>query len=352
MFGRVGTWDSRRGLRRRRGDGLAAGRLSSRAHTRTLALATSTSLCSLLLVSVLAGAVGQGNRQGTTSPGDQRPFAGTDVAPRVPALPVFSVFSAGSASGSPSPLYLATTGVPTPVAPRVTQASLLLLLLSPTPLSATASSPSALSLRIAPRFHYVRGYSVQHGWLCYGWPDGAYHCTARWRLSGGRYLSLNPGWVPSQGGALAVHVTVTVTAHVTTDVAAAPRGISQWAFTGRASYPEPAGTFQGYSWGWCTSGAALLAHDNVRGLGNALDWTRNAASRGMMTGATPQAGATVVFQPYVQGAGGGGHVGHVLAVYSSGWFLVEESNFWWNGGGFGRISFRYAHVGSGVSFIY
>jgi len=27
-------------------------------------------------------------------------------------------------------------------------------------------------------------------------------------------------------------------------------------------------------------------------------------------------------------------------------------SFYWNGGGWGRISFRYAHTGPGVAFIY
>jgi len=197
----------------------------------------------------------------------------------------------------------------------------------------------------------VRGYSVQSGWLCYGWSTGAYHCTQHWRGSAGHYVSLNPGWVPSQVTAASsqpsTHISVATAAP-----APAPAHISQWAYTGRGAYPQPRGTFQGYSWGWCTSGAAMLAHDNVRGLGNALDWTRNAAARGMATGTAPRAGATVVFQPYVQGALGGGHVAHVLAVYTNGWMLIEESNFWWNGGGFGRLSFRYVHTGPGVSFIY
>jgi hypothetical protein len=31
---------------------------------------------------------------------------------------------------------------------------------------------------------------------------------------------------------------------------------------------------------------------------------------------------------------------------------LEWLNFYFNGGGWGRISYRYAHVGSGVQFIY
>jgi len=39
-------------------------------------------------------------------------------------------------------------------------------------------------------------------------------------------------------------------------------------------------------------------------------------------------------------------------VYPGGWFLVSEMNFFWNGGGWGRVDYRFAHAGSGVSFIY
>ena len=49
----------------------------------------------------------------------------------------------------------------------------------------------------------------------------------------------------------------------------------------------------------------------------------------------PAVGATVVFQPHVQGASSAGHVGHVEKVYGNGWFLISEMAFYWNGGGFG-----------------
>jgi surface antigen len=218
--------------------------------------------------------------------------------------------------------------------------------------SMTAPTAHAASTSL----RYQRGYSVQGSWLCYGWSNGAFHCTQRWHRSGGHLVSDNPGWVPNGGSSSArtsstTHHSSTVNTF-TTSFSSAPRGISAWAWTGHGSYSEPRGAFQGYSWGWCTSGAAMMAHDNVSGLGNAASWTRNAAARGMATGYVPRAGATVVFQPGVQGASSGGHVGHVVAVYSNGWFLLAETAFWWNGGGFGRVSYRYAHAGSGVSFIY
>lgn len=48
--------------------------------------------------------------------------------------------------------------------------------------------------------HFQRGYSVQSGWLCYGWNNGAYHCTYHWhRDAAGRLISDNRAWVPNYG---------------------------------------------------------------------------------------------------------------------------------------------------------
>jgi hypothetical protein len=110
-----------------------------------------------------------------------------------------------------------------------------------------------------------------------------------------------------------------------------------------------------YSWafGQCTWWAQYKRQDeNLMRMGNAMYWASGAAGRGYHVGTVPVAGATVVFQPGVQGAGGAGHVAHVEAVYPNGWFLVSEMNFYDNGGGWGRVDYRFAHSGSGVQFIY
>lgn len=107
------------------------------------------------------------------------------------------------------------------------------------------------------------------------------------------------------------------------------------------------------AFGQCTWWAQHERQDeNLRGIGNARYWASGAAARGYQVGTTPQANATVVFQPYVQGASPVGHVGHVIAVYPDGWFLMSEMNAFGNGGGWGWVSYRYAHAGSGVNFIY
>ncbi len=107
------------------------------------------------------------------------------------------------------------------------------------------------------------------------------------------------------------------------------------------------------AWGQCTWWAQYERRDeNLQSIGNAQYWAAGAAARGYRVGSVPAAGSTVVFQPGVQGAGGAGHVAHVVAVYPNGWFLVSEMNFYWNGGGWARVDYRYAHAGAGVAFIY
>lgn len=107
-----------------------------------------------------------------------------------------------------------------------------------------------------------------------------------------------------------------------------------------------------YYFGTCTWGAAYLARHNAYGLGNAMDWTYNAVWHGLPTGTYPVVNATVVFSPYNQGAGYLGHVAQVVQVIDGYWFVVREMNFWWNGGGWNRWDYRYAHAGWGVTFIY
>ncbi|HKS70525.1 MAG TPA: CHAP domain-containing protein [Ktedonobacterales bacterium] len=108
-----------------------------------------------------------------------------------------------------------------------------------------------------------------------------------------------------------------------------------------------------WAFGQCTWWAQYKKqNENLTRMGSAMYWAAGAASRGYRTGSVPAAGATVVFQPGVQGAGGYGHVAHVEAVYPGGWFLMSEMNFYVNGGGWGRVDYRYAHAGWGVSFIY
>ncbi len=212
-------------------------------------------------------------------------------------------------------------------------------------LSAFAASPAQ-----AASFRYYRGYSVQHGWLCYGWPNGALHCTTHWRrTASGALISYNPAWVPNVGGS-----SSRSGGSGGGSGGSAPGGVSQWAIPpGYHSYAmgDFAGDPNHAYFGQCT----WYAWDRRKDRGvfvAAYRWTSVAASRGIPTGSAPAAGATAVFAPGVQGASGGGHVAHVERVLGGGWFLVSEMNFYFNGGGWGRVSYRYAHSGPGVSFVY
>jgi surface antigen len=109
-----------------------------------------------------------------------------------------------------------------------------------------------------------------------------------------------------------------------------------------------------YTWGYCTWWAAhAKPTENLSRLGNANVWVVNARKRGLSTGSAPRVGATAVFAPGVQGAGSLGHVAHVIAV-SGNRFEVSEMNFYGGSprGGFGKVDYRWATAGSGVTFIY
>jgi hypothetical protein len=147
----------------------------------------------------------------------------------------------------------------------------------------------------------------------------------------------------------------------TAGVGVSPAPLSPWppypwiAVPGHPAFAmqEPASGYYWWAFGQCTWWAQYERQDeNLRHMGNAQYWANGAAGRGYAVSSVPKPNTTVVFQPGVQGAGGAGHVAHVIAVYPGGWFLVSEMNFFWNGGGYARVDYRYAHSGWGVQFIY
>lgn len=161
-------------------------------------------------------------------------------------------------------------------------------------------------------------------WYCRVLTSQSYHCTTHWHRSGSQVISDNPAWVPNGS--------------IRSSSTRATALVSSTANT--------------YPWGQCTWGAKALTRENVNHLGNARDWLANARARGLPTGSTPRVGATVVYQPGVQGAGSLGHVAHVVSVLSNGRFVVEEMNYRGFGGGFGTFSYRTSWTGWGVGFIY
>ncbi|HEX9039070.1 MAG TPA: CHAP domain-containing protein [Ktedonobacterales bacterium] len=226
------------------------------------------------------------------------------------------------------------------------------------------------------------------------------HCASQWHIAtDGGLISDAPTWVPNPTGAwpdasdtdaatLALLSKLYATAHranatanlhtaihTSNKVASSkprprpqpspnpgpvsppPGGIGPWVpVPGHPSYGFHDFSGDPYSWmyGECTWWAWYMRRDEPQlgRLGMASNWIANARALGMRTGYTPVAGATVVFQPYVQGAGSGGHAAHVQQVLGGGWFIISEMNFYWNGGGWGRVDWRYVHTGPGVAFIY
>jgi hypothetical protein len=67
----------------------------------------------------------------------------------------------------------------------------------------------------------------------------------------------------------------------------------------------------------------------------------------------PVAGAAIFFYGNVQGADSAGHWAQVVAIAPDNyWILISEMNFDWRGAGWGKIDYRYVHVGPGVIFTY
>lgn len=254
---------------------------------------------------------------------------------------------------------------------------------------ANATPANASRAQAAPPRTWL---TLDRPWLCRIWsvPTGqTRHCTTRWHLdSRGRVVSDDPAWVPVGAGddpldvellwfdrgpeaemyrhprnLKPVSVAVAAPRRYTTFSASAPSTVSYgsgpfgfWTPPpGHPAYrlPDYAGDPNAAYYGYCTWYAQYRRMDErLINLGNAWQWAFNAPSHGLRVGTAPAVGATVVFQPGVEGAGGAGHVGHVEAVYGGGWFLISEMNMTWNGGGWGRVSYRYVLVERGVSFIY
>ena len=104
-----------------------------------------------------------------------------------------------------------------------------------------------------------------------------------------------------------------------------------------------------FPWGQCTWWAANMRPDiGYRVSGNAWYWGASAANAGFAVNGYPTVGSIAVFQPGVQGAWGLGHVAYVTSVGSNGWFQVSEMDFPY----LGKVTYRWAHTGWGVTFIH
>lgn len=122
--------------------------------------------------------------------------------------------------------------------------------------------------------------------------------------------------------------------------------ISQWAIPpgcyANVYTPNPADYPYRPTWGWCNWWPEET-HTNLQG----------DAALNLPKHHTPIVGATVWFDPNVQGAGGDGHYAELVAINPDGyWLLISEMNDNWRGAGWGRIDYRYIHLGPGVEYMY
>jgi hypothetical protein len=209
---------------------------------------------------------------------------------------------------------------------------------------------------------YVRGYSVQGSWLCYGWSTGIYHCTQHWHRSGSRLISDNAPFVPNlsasgseggqggtgpngpvNGGTTSISVTSGQPCH---DAVKWPSSIGQWTVPSgcyaKVYMPNPASYASRPSYGWCNWWPEVL-HPSYAG----------SSVLHLAGHSTPKPGAVVFFAGGVQGASSAGHYAQVVAIKpGSTWVLITEMNFSWRGAGFKKVDYRFIHTGSGVSFRY
>lgn len=126
-----------------------------------------------------------------------------------------------------------------------------------------------------------------------------------------------------------------------------PGAIQQWTIPtgcfGQIFSPNPSRYVSAPSFGWCNWAAEVFNTSGQHGYG-ALHLPQHSA---------PRVGAVVWFAPGVQGAGGAGHYAVVAAIGPNGWLLVLEMNFYWRGGGWAKLDYRYVHTsGGGISFGY
>lgn len=227
----------------------------------------------------------------------------------------------------------------------------------------TAAGTTGPTANASGSLHYQRGYYVASGMLCYGWASGTYHCTTHWHRNGSKLISDNPSWVPNYGTTSERSKTASATSRPSAPVSVKvsgsntagqpchsstmfPAHISQWT-TPVSCYAgiyrvNPANYVYRSGFGWCNWWPEVLHPKQPDIL-----WGRE-----YRHSSTPTPGAVVHFNGGVQGASRDGHWAQVVAVAPNHyWVLITEMNFYWRGGGWQKVSYRYIHVGSGVTFI-
>ena len=127
----------------------------------------------------------------------------------------------------------------------------------------------------------------------------------------------------------------------------------QYAFIPSAPTGANTGSLGRFFYGQCTYWANMRYHQLsgnwVNWLGDAWAWRSGAMSSGWNVSSQPHVPSIVVLQPYVEGAGGYGHVAVVEGVNSDG--SVTTTNWNWGGSGAGTVDVRFTPA-AGVSFIW
>jgi surface antigen len=108
--------------------------------------------------------------------------------------------------------------------------------------------------------------------------------------------------------------------------------------------------FYGQCTYWANMRYAALTGHQVAWLGNADEWAVGAADAGWVVSSTPHVHSIIVLQPYVEGAGGYGHVAVVESIPSAG--VVSASNWNWAGNWGITTYVNFTYPMAGVSFVW
>jgi surface antigen len=133
-------------------------------------------------------------------------------------------------------------------------------------------------------------------------------------------------------------------------------GFDQTSNNGGTLYTGAGVTPNRFAFGQCTYFADMEYHRLtgrwVEWIGNAYQWSSGAMSApGWIVSSTPHVPSIIVLQPYVQGAGGYGHVAVVERINADGSVYTANMN-WYANGGWDRISYWTFTPGRGVLFVW
>ncbi|HLJ35911.1 MAG TPA: CHAP domain-containing protein [Ktedonobacteraceae bacterium] len=116
------------------------------------------------------------------------------------------------------------------------------------------------------------------------------------------------------------------------------------------------GSGDGFTYGQCTYWADYYYHQltghYVPWGGDAWAWANGARASGWVVSGSPHIYSIIVLQPYVQGAGGYGHVAVVVGFNKDGSVLTSNWNWYAGGGGWARTSYWNFFPGPGVTFVW